>query len=80
MAEAGDKGCYRGSVELVSRRYGILDKGDGSAALLPVNKLTSQQRGEEVVVRDKLEGRGERPILQGIQPTIERSRDRGLER
>lgn len=77
--KAGDKGIYRGMVEVANRKYGIMEQ-NGSAKLVAADHLESQKKGKEMVIEKQTNYKGYE-TLKGIQPevrSLERSRDFGI--
>lgn len=84
-----DKGTYVGQVELVGKKYGVLQQGEYSAKLIPIEQLESTVMRKEVTVEKTYNKSGEE-YLRGFQPEVrekeqlrqeqlilERSLDRG---
>jgi len=74
----GDKGIYRGTVEVAGRKYGILEQEHGNAKLIRADLLDSREKGKLMVI-EKQEKYRDKEIFKAIQPEVrDRSRDRGM--
>lgn len=77
--QAGDKGIYRGTVEVAGRKYGVLEQEQGSAKLIRADLMDSREKGKMMVIEKQEKYRGQ-AIMKAIQPEVrERSRDRGMD-
>lgn len=77
----GDKGLYRGQVEIAGRRYGIMEQEQGEVKLIAAAHLGSRQKGKAMVIEKHTNDKGQEK-LKGIQPEVrerQRSRDRGMD-
>jgi hypothetical protein len=70
---------YRGTTEVASRTYGILEKADGSAKLIRADLLKSREKNQAMVIEKTKDYKGV-DFIKAIQPDVERSRDRGRSR
>ena len=74
----GDKGIYRGTVEVAGRKYGILEQEHGNAKLIRADLMDSREKGKMMVI-EKQEKYRDKEIFKAIQPEVrERSRGRGI--
>lgn len=79
--QEGDRGVYRGMVEIAGRRYGVLEQEQGRAKLMSVEHLESRQKDKAMVIEKYKNFRGQEK-LKAFQPEVrqrERSRDRGID-
>jgi Ti-type conjugative transfer relaxase TraA len=73
----GDRGIYRGLVEIAGRRYGVLEQGPGRAKLIGVEQLESRQKGQAMVIEKGINHRGQEKLT-AFQPAVrQRERSRG---
>jgi len=78
-ANVGDEGIYRGTTEIASRKYGILEKADGSAKLIRADLLKTREKDQAMVIEKTRDYKG-MEFIKAVQPDVERSRDRGISR
>ena len=79
--QEGDRGVYRGMVEIAGRRYGVLEQEQGRAKLIGADQLESQQKDKAMMIERHTNYRGQEK-LKAFQPEVrqrERSRDRGID-
>ncbi|MCB1826830.1 MAG: Ti-type conjugative transfer relaxase TraA [Coxiellaceae bacterium] len=79
--QEGDRGVYRGMVEIAGRRYGVLEQEQGSAKLIEASQIESQQKDKAMMIEKHTNYRGQEK-LKAFQPEVrqrERSRDRGID-
>ena len=74
-AHVGDEGIYRGTTNVAERKYGILELADGSAKLIRVDLLKSQEKDQKMVIEKTKNYMGV-DLIKAVQPEVERSRDR----
>lgn len=77
----GDRGIYRGLVEVAGRYYGLMEQKSQRAKLIPAAQLESRQQGKDMVIEKQVGYKG-REQLKGVQPQVRernRSRERGLD-
>lgn len=77
----GDRGVYRGLVEIAGRRYGVMEQDQGQAKLIASDRLESRQKGKSMVIEKHTNYRGQE-TLKASQPEVrerERSRGRGID-
>jgi len=72
----GDRGIYRGNIEIAGRQYGVIEQENKQGKLIHVYKLESQKKGEEMVIERKMRLEG-KDIFKGHQPAV---RERGVGR
>jgi len=72
--KVGDKGIYRGMVQVEDRRYGVLDMGHGQAKLVPREMMESRHQGKAMEVEQKIDRQGKEQ-LRGVQ-AYDRQRER----
>ncbi len=73
----GDRGIYRGLVEIAGRRYGVLEQGPGRAKLIGAEQLESRQKGQAMVIEKGTNYRGQEKLT-AFQPAVrQRERSRG---
>ena len=75
-ASVGDEGIYRGTTDIASRKYGILEQADGSAKLIRADLLKSREKDQAMVIEKTRDYKGAE-FIKAVQPEVERSRDRG---
>jgi len=72
----GDKGIYRGTVEIGSQRYGIMEQEERQGKLIPLEQLSSRKMNKAMVIEKQTNSKGHEQ-LKGIQPRVqERSQQR----
>jgi Ti-type conjugative transfer relaxase TraA len=77
--QEGEEGIYRGTYEVAGRSYGLMEKDDGTAKLIPAQELESRERGHPMHI-EKYTRRDGKELLKGVQHHVrERDRDQGLE-
>jgi len=79
--QEGDRGVYRGMVEIAGRRYGVLEQEQGRAKLIGADRLESRQKNKAMVIEKHVNYRGQEK-LKAFQPEVrqrERLRDRGID-
>lgn len=79
--QEGDRGVYRGMVEIAGRRYGVLEQEQGRAKLIGTDKLESRQKDKAMMIEKHTNYRDQEK-LKAFQPEVrqrERSRDRGID-
>ena len=75
----GDKGIYRGTVEVAGRKYGILEQEHGNAKLIRADLMDSREKGKLMVIEKQQKSWSKEITFKAIQPEVrERSRDRGM--
>jgi hypothetical protein len=75
----GEQGLYRGIHEVAGRSYGLMEKDDGTAKLIPAQQLESRERGHPMHI-EKHTRRDGKEQLKGVQHHVrERERDSGLD-
>jgi len=76
----GEKGIYRGAYEIAGRSYGLLEKEDGSAKLIPAQQLESRERGHPMHIEKhtRYDGKEQLKAVQGHVRARERDNDLGL--
>ncbi|MBP9726686.1 MAG: Ti-type conjugative transfer relaxase TraA [Gammaproteobacteria bacterium] len=74
-ANVGDEGIYRGTTDIASRKYGILEKADGSAKLIRADLLKSREKDQKMVIEKTRDYNGTE-FIKAVQPEVERSRER----
>ncbi len=76
--EEGESGIYRGIFEVAGRSYGLMDKQNGEAKLIPAQFLATREKGEMMRVEKQM--RQGKEQLKAIQPRVNaREQDRGLD-
>lgn len=79
--QEGDRGVYRGMVEIAGRRYGVLEQEQGRAKLIEASQLESRQKDKAMMIEKHKNFHGQEK-LKAFQPEVrqrERSRDRGID-
>ena len=72
-------GIYRGTHHVAGRSYGLIEKEDGSAKLIPVQQLESREIGYPMHIQKQTRSDGE-ALLKGVQQHVrERKQDQDLE-
>lgn len=79
--QAGDRGIYRGMVEIAGRRYGVLEQAGGQAKLIRADQLESGEKDKAMVI-EKYSTFDRQEKLKAFQPEVRQrahSRDRERE-
>lgn len=76
----GEKGIYRGAYEIAGRSYGLLEKEDGTAKLIPAQQLESRERGHPMHIEKhtRYDGKEQLKAVQEHVRARERDNDLGL--
>jgi hypothetical protein len=75
----GERGIYRGTHEVAGRSYGLMEKDDGTAKLIPAQQLESRERGHPMHIEKHTRHDGKEQ-LKGVQSHVRtRERDNGLD-
>jgi hypothetical protein len=76
--QEGEEGIYRGTYEVAGRSYGLMEKDDGTAKLIPAQQLESRERGHPMHIEKHTRHDG-KELLKGVQHHVrERERDNDL--
>jgi hypothetical protein len=78
--QEGEKGIYRGVYEVAGRSYGLMEKEDGTAKLIPAQHLESRERGHPMHIEKHTRSDGKEQF-KGVQAHVrarERDNDLGL--
>ena len=76
--QEGEQGIYRGTYEVAGRSYGLMEKDDGTAKLIPAQQLESRERGHPMHIEKHTRYDG-KELLKGVQHHVrERERDNDL--
>ncbi len=78
--QEGEQGIYKGTYEVAGRSYGLMEKNDGTAKLIPAQHLESRERGHPMHI-EKHHRHDGKEQLKGVQSHVrarERDNDLGL--
>ena len=82
--QPGEQGTYKGCYEIAGRSYGLMEKGDGTAKLIPAQQLESREKDRPMHIEAHTRPDGKEQ-LKGVQHHVrerekeqERDNDRGL--
>lgn len=78
--QEGERGIYKGTYEVAGRSYGLMEKNDGTAKLIPAQHLESRERGHPMHI-EKYNRHDGKELLKGVQSHVrarERDNDLGL--
>ena len=78
--QEGERGIYRGAYEIAGRSYGLMEKADGTAKLIPAQHLESRERGQPMHIEKHTRSDGKEQF-KGVQAHVrarERDNDLGL--
>ena len=67
--KAGEKGIYKGTVEIAGRSYGLMEKENKEGILIPAQLLKSREKGELMKIERHTKANG-REELKAVQPKV----------
>lgn len=73
--QEGDRGIYRGIVEIAGHRYGVIEQKHRKAKLIGVDHLESKQKDKAMIVENHINCHGQER-LKAFQPEEARQRER----
>ncbi len=74
--QAGEKGVYRGMHEVAGRSYGLIEKADGTAKLIPARHLECREKGKTVQIEKRCFGIA-KEIFKGVEDGSSKFKDKG---